>query len=826
MVPTTVSFALRAAVALLLVACDVAWCGDLADQVNAFTGTAARTSDFGTGGGAGNTFPGAVAPFGMVQWSPDTVPGTVNFAGGYTWDDGRIRGFSLTHLSGAGCAIFQDVPILPTTVPVATPPGVAGTYDVAPEYLPAFEHAHEQAAPGFYGVRLDAGTDRAIDVALAARTRSAVGSFTYPRSDSASLLFNAGGSGMANGDVTIHVDPARGEVSGSVESGQFCYHRDRYTLYFAVRLSRPFASWGTWTGQALAPGSTAATAHSDRPFHLKGVPGVPDVTHASNTAQAGAWVTFDARDDPLVGARVGVSYVSVDGARANLEAESPDFDVDGARAATRAAWNDLLGSVEVRGGTAATTRTFYTMLYHALLAPTVFSDVDGSYRGMDGAVHHADGWTAYANVSGWDVYRTQVPLLALIAPERANDLVRSLLANARESGWLPRWPVAAGQTDVMIGDPAAPIIAGAWALGARNFDAAEALAAMVKGATQTGTSPNASYVERQGLADYLRLGWVPHDGTEPSSGATTTIFGETAGVWASASTTLEYAVADFAIARVAAATGDRATYRTFMQRSGGWRHLYNPASGYLEPRYASGAFKDGLDLLGGEGFAEGNAPQYTWMVPFDPAGLFAQLGGRRTAAERLDQHLTKLNEGPRSPNAFLGNEPQLGVPWLYDWLGQPWKTQRVVRQAILTLFDDSPAGFPGNDDLGTMSAWYVFGALGLYPAVPGTDILALASPLFPETVLHLPGGDVSITAPAASADTPYVRRLTIGRRRHQRPWLSLADIACGARVRFDLTADPTPRWGAGRRHAPPSFGTGEPFPRPKRTRACARAATS
>jgi putative alpha-1,2-mannosidase len=217
----------------------------------------------------------------------------------------------------------------------------------------------------------------------------------------------------------------------------------------------------------------------------------------------------------------------------------------------------------------------------------------------------------------------------------------------------------------------------------------------VKGGTETGVSPNAAYVERQELADYLRLGWVPHDGTEGSSGATTTMFGDTAGVWASASTTLEYGVADFAVARVAAAAGDRTTYRTFMQRSGGWRHLYNPASGYLEPRYASGAFKPGLDLLGGEGFAEGDAPQYTWMVPFDPAGLFAQLGAGGQRPKRLDQHLAKLNDGPRSANAFLGNEPQLGVPWLYDWLGQPWKTQRVVRQASsrcsTTRRPDTPA---------------------------------------------------------------------------------------------------------------------------------------
>src|SRR5262249_21744067 len=206
-----------------------------------------------------------------------------------------------------------------------------------------------------------------------------------------------------------------------------------------------------------------------------------------------------------------------------------------------------------------------------------------------------------------------------------------------------------GQTDVQVGDPAAPILASAWALGAQSFDPGAALVALVKGATQTGESPNARYVERQGLADYIRLGWVPHDGLESSSGASTTMFGDTENVWGSAATTLEYGVADFAVARMAAAVGDRATHRTFMGRSAAWRNLYNPASGHLEPRYASGRFKDGFDLLGSEGFVEGNAEQYLWMVPFDPAGLFAQLGGRDGAAARLDRHLTKLNDGPQSP---------------------------------------------------------------------------------------------------------------------------------------------------------------------------------
>lgn len=810
---------MRALLVALLATTAAAAIDDPAQYVNPFTGTDARNVDFGTGGGAGNTFPGAVAPFGMLQWSPDTVPGIAASAGGYSYPDDVIRGFSLTHLSGPGCAVFMDVPILPTVTPVVTLPSVAGTYEVAPEYLPRFDHAEEEASPGFYRVRLDPGTPDAIDVELAARTRSGAGRFTFPAAPAASILVNAGGSAMANGDVTVAVDPMAGEVSGSVSAGQFCYHRNEYTLYFTIRFDRPFATFGTWADGALSPGSTAASGHTDAPLHFRPISGLPIPPTTSNTVPVGAWVGFDTTLDPVVRARVGVSYVSVDGARANLAAETPAADVDAVRAETRAAWNAALGRIAVAGGDAATTRTFYTMLYHALLAPTVFSDVDGAYPGMDARPQRTDGWIKYANVSGWDVYRAQVPLLALLEPERASHLVRSLLADARESGWLPKWPVANGQTDVMVGDPAAVIIAGAHALGARDFDADAALAAMLKGATQVGVSDNAAYVQRQGLADYLRLGWVPHDGSEASSGASTSILGSTSAVWGSAATTLEYAVADFSIARFAAATGDRRTARTFLRRSGAWKRLLNRTTGYLEPRYASGAFIDGFDPLVLEGFAEGNAAQYRWMVPFDVAGLVGALGGAKKVTPLLDHHLQALDEGPRSELAFLGNEPEMGVPWLYDWLGQPWKAQRVVREAMLTLFDDTPAGYTGNDDLGAMSAWWVFGALGFYPAIPADGVFALGSPLFPETTLRLPGGDVVVTADGAAADAPYVQRMRLDGTRWDKPWLRWEQLACGARIDVTLGTTPNEKWGRARRHAPPSFPAGgrvAPTPRPPR----------
>ncbi len=774
--------------------------------VNPFVGTAADAPDFGTGGGAGNTFPGAVAPFGMLQWSPDTIPGSVNSPGGYTYDDSQIRGFSLTHLSGVGCPIFQDLPFLPTTVPVTTSPAVAASYEVLPAYVPSFDHEGERAEPGYYRVLLDRGTSEEIEVELSATTRTGFGRFNFPATATASLLINAGGSAMANGDAVFAIDPDRREVSGWVESGQFCYQRNRYRLYFVAEFDRPFAGHGVWEKQTVRPNATAAADHAEAPFHLRPVSGVPAPATVSNGAQAGAYVTFDARVARVVQVRVAVSYVSVDNARENLRSENPDWRFDQVRNAADTAWNELLGRIRVRGGSPEDTRTFYTMMYHALLGPNVFSDVNGQYAGMDGQVHTADGFTHYTTFSGWDVYRSEIPFLALIAPERTSDMMQSLVANARESGWLPRWSVANGQTDTMVGDPAAPIIASAHAFGAAAFDREAALAAMIKGATREGVSSNAEYIQRQALADYLRLGYVPHDGTENSSGGSTSIFGSTDAVWGSAATTLEYVTADFAIAQYAAALGDPGTCAMFLDRSAGWRNLFNPATGFLQPRFSDGTFKKAFDPASGEGYVEGNGAQYAWMVPHDLAGLIAAFGGSATTSSRLDEFFTEINAGPEAPFAFLGNEPCALTPWIYDWLGQPFKTQELVRRAILELFNDSPSGYPGNEDVGQMSAWYLFGALGFYPAIPGIDVLALASPLFPEVSLHLRGGTVSIVASGAARDRPYVQRLTVNGVEHAKPWIRFGEISDGGTLVYDLASRPDTAWGSGLGDAPPSIG--------------------
>jgi len=806
---------------------------DLAGYVNPFSGTRPGAPDFGTGGGAGNTFPGPVVPLGMIQWGPDTSPSSTNTGGGYAYNDSTIRGFSLRRLSGAGCVNEGDVPFMPTTSPVTGSPVKMLSTEFKDAFLPSFSHAEEAATPGYYRVDLDPGKPNRIGVDLTATTRTGIGRFTYPATHAASVLINAGGSRTGNGAGSVLIDPTRQEVTGSASSGGFCVSPNTYEIYFAARFSRPFASYGTWTGQSLTPGSTSATDSAIGGPWLQSGPRFGYGPGYGPTAQTGAYAGFDTTSNGAVEVRVGISFVSVDNARRNLAAETDGRDFDSVRKSARQTWNRTLGRIEVGGGSLADRRTFYSMLYHALIHPSTFSDVDGRYMGMDGLIHRAEGYTKYTDFSGWDVYRSQMPLLALIAPREASDLVSSLLADQRQSGWLPKWSVANGHTDVMTGDPAAPTIASIWALGGRDFDTRAAMTAALKGATQSGKSPNAGYAERQAVGDYQRLGYVPH---EKNANAVTGAIdawrraipapdpSDADLAWGSAGTTLEYATDDFAVARIAAAAGDLATCRTFLARSGNWRNVFDASIGYVRPRSAGGQFvapydPNSNDPLSSQGFAEGDGAQYTWMVPHDPAGLIEALGGRQRAAARLDSFFQVLNAGASSPHAFLGNEPNSNAPWLYDWLGQPYKTQDVVRRAISSMFDSSPGGYPGNDDLGQMSAWYVFGALGFYPAVPGTDVLALGSPLFPKITVHLRGGDISITATSAAREKAYVQRLVVNGKGYSRPWLQLADLAQGGTMNFVLGGKPNEAWGNDPTSSPPSFG-------PKDAAACAPVAAT
>jgi predicted alpha-1,2-mannosidase len=779
-----------------------AWAAaDPASQVDVFAGTRPGPDTFG----GGHDYPGATLPFGMIQWSPDTTPAAPH-SGGYDHRDHHISGFSLTHLSGAGCAVYGDFPFMPTTEALTGSPTPIPGPGLAGRFQPGFSHRSESGAPGYYSVQLHPKRGAPIGVALTATTRTGFGRFSFPRSPHASVLIDAGGSAQPNDEASVQVDASAAEITGSASSGLFCGQRPRYKVYFAARFDRAFAGSGTWTEGRLEPGSYGAA-------DTQGPPGNPKVT-----ARAGAYATFDTRHDRAVTVRVGISFVSVAGAQAALAAESEGHGFGAIRAAARRRWDQALDKVRVSGGTTRQTRTFYTALYHALLAPRTFNDVGGNYIGMDGAVHQARGRTQYADFSGWDVYRTEIPLLALIEPRRAADMVQSLIADAEQSGCLPRWPYADGQGMTMVGDSADPIIAGAAAFGADHFDRAAALAAMLRGSTAPCESPNGDYLERQGLIAYLEHGYVPFDDDVKQRNANS-IYGSPSSVWGSAATTMEYAIDDFAIAQFA---GPGPIYGEFIARAANWRNLWNPASGTVQPRYASGAFPEPYDALEGSGFVEGNAAQYTWMVPQDPAGLFRRMGGPTKAAARLDGFLRVLNGGAggtHTDHALLGDEPTLETPWLYDWLRRPWKTQAAVRRA-LRLYSPAPAGWPGNDDLGTLSAWYVFGALGLYPAQPGTGTLALGTPLFRRAEIHLSHGKrLMVLASATSRDgaastraaSPYVANLELDGHPHGRPWLTYCEIAAGGTLGYELVTHPT-RWGQ-RGQLPPSYGPGSKPPK-------------
>jgi predicted alpha-1,2-mannosidase len=753
---------------------------DLARWVNPFVGTQPGGPDHGTGGGAGNNFPGADVPFGMVQWSPDTV---TRQHGGYAYEDDRIRGFSLTHLSGAGCSTYQDIPITPFAGEVTTSP--AADPD---RYVSTFSHDNESASPGYYGVTLDSGTE----VELTVTQRTGVGRFAYPGGSTSTLLVNTSGSvsGTDDAEVTIGTD----SISGWATSGRFCGTDHRYRVYFHAEFDQRFASVGTWKNGAVTPGRSSERGGSGIREGLGDAPKTAEAQGGRSTENedttvsgpgSGGWVTFD---DPDVTMRVGLSFVSIDGAKLNLKAENAGKSFDVVHTAARKAWNDRLNQVKVTGGTDAQRTTFYTALYHSLLQPNVFSDVDGRYPGFDGRLHTAErGHAVYTNFSGWDVYRSEMQLLSLLAPAEASDMVRSMVAFAEQGGAWDRWTVANGYTGVMVGDPYHVMVASAHAFGAKDFDARKALLLMLRGATQ----PTQGYEERPGLTEYMDLGYVPVGARN---------------VWGAPATTLEYTTADFAIADLARRLGDGATWQTFMKRAQYWQNVFNPATGYTQPRNRDGSYVEPFTPGSPDNWVEGNAAQYTWMVPYNARGLFTAMGGDAEVRDRLDTFFTKLNAGPDEPYAFLGNEPIMHSLWLYNWAGAPAKTQAVTRRAVDDLFGPGPDGLMGNDDLGQMSSWYVWAALGMYPVIPGRAELVLNSPLFSEVTITRPNGAPIVVKSSGSGT--YVSGLKLNGRAQTRTWLPESFVANGGTVEFGLSETPT-TWGTGPADAPPSFRDGE-----------------
>ena len=756
----------------------------LAGPVAAQTTPYAAVDPFIGTGGEGHTYPGASAPFGMVQLSPDTdtsctIRDCYGHAAGYRYDDPTIQGFSHTHFSGAGHSDLGDVLVMPVAGDaVSLDPGDPARPGSG--YRSRFDHRLEEAHPGYYAVTL---RDSGVRAELTAGTRVGVHRYAFPRGKAAHLvldlrssLYDYPGKIMWS---SLRLRPD-GMVTGMRETRGWAPGRK---LFFAMRFSAPM------TGHAFV----------DREQHIpyKGFQGpgrgADDVAEKLGRALE-ARLDFGKLDRPLE-VRVGLSGVDEAGAIANLDAEPGDFDA--VRAATKVKWEQALSAVAIDAAMPMRT-SVYTALYHTLLAPSVWGDADGRYRGPDDAVHQATGYTFRSTFSLWDTFRAEQPLLTLIQPESTTCvIVRSLVASREASpyGILPIWQFAGRETWTMIGYHAVPVIADAYLKGIRCFDANAALDAMVASAT---------YVPYGGLGEYMKRGYVPID-REPEA----------------ASKTVEYAYDDWTIGRMAHAMGKDDVALRFDKRSGNWRNSFDAKTGFLRARQSDGAFRTPFDPTAinyGSDYTEGNAWQYSWFVPQDQAALFRTLGGDAKAIAKLDAMFdydnSKLDYSHAEDIAGLigqyihGNEPSHHVAYLYDHAGAPWRTQERLKQIVESQYKPTPDGLSGNDDLGQMSAWLVFTALGFYPVTPGSNQYVIGRPFVDRAVLNLPNGKrFAIVADGLSDANRYVGRVTLNGKTLAHSYLTHAEIQAGGELRFAMSATPNRVWGAARSARPYSMST-------------------
>jgi len=724
-------------------------------------------------GGEGHTYPGATVPYGMVQLSPDTRiqprKDGYGWAAGYRHDDTTIVGFSHTHFSGTGHSDLGDFLLMPTTGDLKLERGDPDRPGSG--YTSRFRHATETAQPGYYAVTLD---DYKVHAELTASPRVGMHRYTFPNGKPAHVVLDLRTSmydypgKVLWSRVRVRAD---GTVTGFRETRGWAPGRQ---LYFALRFSQPL------TGHELH--------NTEQDIAYKGFPppgekGPRQRAQIEGRQLVAAFDVAPAAGEPLL-VKVAISPVSEDNAIANLDAEAPGWDFDGMRTAAKRQWSEALGAVEVHGSAEQRT-SFYTALYHTLLGPTLFMDSDGRYRGPDNAVHQAKGWTNYSTFSLWDTYRALHPLATLVQPpQRTSDFVNSLLAARRESpyGVLPVWSFHGQETWCMVGYHAVPVIADAYMKGIRGYDADEALQAMVA---------SASYGPYDGIAQYRELGYVPIDEE-----------GE------AASKTLEYAYDDWTIAQMARAMGKAGVAAEFDKRAANWKHAFDPATGFMRARKRDGSFREPFEPSAsgyGSDYTEGNAWQYSWYVPQDVAGLAAAHGDSDKLLDRLDA----VFDAKVDPSVFEhmeditgligwyahGNEPSHHVAYLYAYAGQPWRTQARLKQIMDTQYAPRPDGLAGNDDLGQMSAWYVFTALGFYPVTPGSNQYILGRPFLPQATLHLPNGKrFTVIANGLDDAHAYIGSATLNGKPLDRAYLTHQEILAGGELRFAMQAEPNKIW--------------------------------
>lgn len=732
----------------------------------------------GTGGdpeNGANLYPGAVRPFGMVQLSPDTEDHGYGYHTVQSW----IKGFSMTHLSGVGCANQGDVFFTATTGPMVTQ---------VSDYQTPYSHSSESASPGYYQVQL---LQWGINAEVTATERTGVARFTFPAHQSANILLPISHTLNRTAAASIRVVGDR-RIEGFVENHLFCNRTPTYKVYFVMEFDRPFNSFGTWFGKwvdgqdrggLVAPGSRSAEQTS----------------YEQSTGAYATWAPADRAQ--AITAKIGISYVDVAGADKNLQSEASGSDFNGIHEASTSAWDKELRTIEVSGGSDKNRTVFYTALYHSLLMPSLFDDADGRYLGFDGKIHSVPtGHHIYANFSGWDIYRSEVPLLAILEPQRMQDMAQSVVLMYKQGGWIDRWPQINLYTEDMDGSPLSIALATAYLDGLHGFDMDTAWEGMLKDATEAPPSGR-PYVGEEGIEWINKLHYLPADKV----------------TYGSVAMTQEYSLAYASLSRLATALGKTADATHLYDRALYYRNVFDLEDKFFRPRNADGTWvQDFNPAQDSHGFVEGTGWHYRSFAPADLGWLVKSFGQERFNAA-MTEFFNYSSPGWYGQYYNPYNETDMQAPYVFNFSGQPWKSQQIVRRILKDNYTDAPDGVPGNDDCGAMSSWAVLSMLGIYSVDPASLAYELVSPVFPKAVVHLhspyPGRAFTITTDNHPDTMPYIQSVTLDDQPHSRNWIAFHNISDGGALHFDLGTVPNYKWAATPEDAPPSLSDTPPVER-------------
>ncbi|MGB4329153.1 MAG: GH92 family glycosyl hydrolase [Tenuifilum sp.] len=707
-----------------------------ADYVNPFIGT-----DF-----HGHTYPGATVPFGMVQLSPDTRLTGWDGCSGYHYSDRVIYGFSHTHLSGTGASDYGDILFAPVT-------GKSPIFENS-KYSSPFNKKNEQAKAGYYSVFLD---KYKVKTELTTTARVGFHRYTYTKPNEPAMVID-----LSHRDKVLEAwfkVTGKNEIRGYRRSSHWAKDQK---IYFVARFSEPFALGPKFTDDS---GEMSSLSNEDGTIEVHGT-------------KLKAWVQFPKLKNKVLLVKVGISFVSEEGALKNLEAEVPGWDFDGVVEAARKQWNEELSKIQVEGGVPEELTTFYTAMYHAMVVPNIFSDVDGLYRTMDGNIHSAEGFTPYTVFSIWDTYRAWHPLMTIIDTKRTSDYINTFLSHYRYGGRLPVWELAANETDCMIGYHSVSVITDAWVKGIRGFDANYAMQAMKHSAN----------LNHFGLQFYKHFGFIPGDMEHES-----------------VSKTLEYAYDDWCIAQMAKGLGKDDDYISFIKRAQSYKNLFDPETRLMRPRL-NGGFKHNFNPAEvDQHFTEANSWQYSFYVPHDVTGLIYLHGGMEKFEAKLDELFNAPSQLAGRNQADItgligqyahGNEPSHHMAFLYNYVGKPWKTQQLVKRIMNEMYSHKPDGICGNEDCGQMSAWYILSAMGFYPLCPGSTQYAIGSPLFPKITINLENGKkFTLIAENLNNQNIYIQKATLNGNPITRSWIDQAEIMAGGELVLTMASTPSDTWG-------------------------------